>query len=193
MSQRYPTYGNWPSPLGGQFNLPWGFHPQAMPQGMPHGLQGMPMGMPLGMPMPQFPRAPRKTTQFGFQPVYNQSSMIPQHRPSHFQQGPQIVESQGEEEVEIGQSENPVEAALQKNPEFLSEVSLESLRLTPNIFQIDLETYPLCPWKRLDPKTAHPQQFRQWFNYNLTPKTWTRYAEDQRRVQAHLNELMQNK
>ena len=164
-----------PMPLQGQMGMP--------------GNQGMMPGM-MGMPF----QRPRKTTQFAFQPVYNQSSLTPQHRPNQYQQGPQVQsQSQGEEEVEIGQSENPVEAALEKNPNFLSEVCPEALRTTPNIFQIDLETYPLCPWKRLDPKTAHPQQFRQWFNYNLTPKTWTKYAGDQKRVQAHLSELNQNK
>jgi hypothetical protein len=97
-----------------------------------------------------------------------------------------------ENEVEIGQGGNPVEEALARNPNFLNETCPESLRTTPNIFQVDLETYPLCPWKRLDPKTAHPHQFRQWFNYNLTPRTWTRYAEEQKKVQAQLNDLKNN-
>jgi hypothetical protein len=157
---------------------------------MPRFPMPMPVMMPGMMPMmPQFPR--KRTTQFAFQPVYNQSSLMQQHRQAPYQGVQQTPLDEGE--VEIGQSENPVEVALEKNPNFLEEVCPGALQESPNIFQIDLETYPLCPWKRLDPKTAHPQQFRQWFNYNLTPKTWIRYAEDQKKVQAHLSELMQNK
>jgi hypothetical protein len=99
-----------------------------------------------------------------------------------------------EEETEIILQEDPVAEAFQKNPEFLKEVSLEALQTTPNIFQVEMETYPLCPWKRVDPKNPFSAQlYRQWFNYNLTPKTWTKYAENQRKVQAHLNELLANK
>jgi len=101
---------------------------------------------------------------------------------------------QEEEEVEITLQEDPVEVALQENPEFLKGVSVEGLQTTPNIFQIEMETYPLCPWKRVDPKNPYTaQQYRQWFNYNLTPKTWTKYAENQKRVQVRLNELSREK
>jgi septum formation topological specificity factor MinE len=96
-----------------------------------------------------------------------------------------------EEELEIVLQEDPVEQALQKNPDFLKEVSEEALHIAPNIFQIEMETYPLCPWKRVDPKNPYmSQQYRQWFNYNLTPRTWTRYAESQKKVQERLKELM---
>jgi hypothetical protein len=127
--------------------------------------------------------------------------LIPQNRQAPYQrreadQSQQTQEGSQEKvlhedvELEIVLQEEPVEQALQKNPEFLKEVSLEALRTAPNIFQIEMETYPLCPWKRVDPKNPYmAQQYRQWFNYNLTPKTWTKYAENQRKVQERLKEL----
>jgi hypothetical protein len=132
----------------------------------------------------------RRTTQFAFQPVYNQSSFTPQ---SHREQSPQEAKSSEatDGEVEISLDRDPVEEAVEKDPEFKSQVCPKALHEAPNIFQIDLETYPLCPWKRLDPRTVHPQQYRQWFNYNLTPKTWTKYSESQKRVQVRLKELLQ--
>jgi hypothetical protein len=160
--------------------------------------QGMPQGMPQGMGFPH-PRR-QKTTQYGFQPVYNQSSLIPQNRQAPYQtregepQEDNREKVHEEVELEIVLQEEPVEQALQKNPEFLKKVSEEALRTAPNIFQIEMETYPLCPWKRVDPKNPFTaQQYRQWFNYNLTPKTWTRYAENQKKVQERLRELTINK
>jgi hypothetical protein len=97
------------------------------------------------------------------------------------------------EEIEISQETLSVEEVFQRNPNLVNEVSPEALLTAPNIFQVELETYPLCPWKRLDQRVAQPQQYRQWFNYNLTPKTWTKYAEDQRKAQEQLKEMVQSK
>jgi hypothetical protein len=128
--------------------------------------------------------------------------LIPQNRQAPYQSTTPQNRNQNnnqegvedEEEVEIILQEDPVEGALQKNPEFLKVVSQEAIQTTPNIFQIEMETYPLCPWKRVDPKNPFSAQlYRQWFNYNLTPKTWTKYAENQRKVQVRLNELLGDK
>jgi hypothetical protein len=116
------------------------------------------------------------------------------NHPRAYQQVNPSTEIQVEgEEIEINQETLSVEEVLQKNPNLVSEVSVEALHIAPNIFQVELETYPLCPWKRLDPRVTHPQQYRQWFNYNLTPKTWTKYAEDQRKAQERLKEMVQSK
>jgi hypothetical protein len=115
---------------------------------------------------------------------------MPHNHPRAFPQANPNMEIQVEgEEVEISHETFSVEEVLQKNPSLLSEVCKEALHTAPNIFQVELETYPLCPWKRMDPRVAQPQQYRQWFNYNLTPKTWTKYAEDQRKLQERLKEM----
>ena len=141
---------------------------------------------------------------FAFQPLYNHSSMMSmpppmrQHQPRpNYPRGPrqEQQESQGPlaqgegSEVEILNDEEAdhVGEALQINPQFLQSVDASAVNSAePNVFQIDQEMYPLAAWKRVDARTATSQQYKQWFNYGLMPKTWAQYAQKQRKVQASL-------
>jgi hypothetical protein len=107
------------------------------------------------------------------------------------QQGGQL-EEQGLEEgdLEISASDaDHVAEAKQINPRFLETVDKSAVSSAePNVFQIDQEMYPLGAWKRVDPRTATRQQYSQWFNYGLTPRTWAQYAQLQRKIQQRLKE-----
>lgn len=135
---------------------------------------------------------------FAFQPLYNHSSMMSmpppmrQHQPRQprAQRQEQEFPALGENsEVEILNDEevDHVAEALQTNPQFLQSVDASAVNSAePNVFQIDQEMYPLAAWKRVDARAATSQQYKQWFNYGLTPKTWAQYAQRQRKVQQNL-------
>lgn len=46
-------------------------------------------------------------------------------------------------------------------------------RLHPVVFGVPLHMYPYQPW------TSRTNNLAQWFNYGLTPATWTAYAQRQ--------------
>ena len=101
-------------------------------------------------------------------------------------------EEETSEEVEIqsGEQVDHVEEALQSDPNFLQKVDRDAVNTEePNVFKIDLEVYPLAAWKKVDAKVASPQQFKQWFNYGLTPRTFGAYAAQQKIVQESLQKL----
>jgi hypothetical protein len=53
----------------------------------------------------------------------------------------------------------------------------------PTVFTVPLDAYAFQPWFN------HHPQLSQWFNYGLTPATWTTYAK----VQAVRGKQQQNK
>jgi hypothetical protein len=96
-----------------------------------------------------------------------------------------------EEDLEIfaASDADHVAEAKQINPKFLETVDRNAVNSAePNVFQIDQEMYPLGAWKRVDPRTATRQQYSQWFNYGLTPRTWAQDAQMQRKIQQKLKE-----
>jgi hypothetical protein len=147
---------------------------------------------------------------FAFQPLYNHSSMMSMPHPMRHQQhqgymhpnqghAPQRQYQQAplpqnvETEVEITQSEDVdhVAEALQTNPHFLKTVDESAVSTSePNVFQIDQEMYPLAAWKRIDARVANSQQYKQWFNYGMGPKTFASYAAQQRTVQKNLGSAL---
>lgn len=48
----------------------------------------------------------------------------------------------------------------------------------PNVFNVPLATYAFQPWGNRHPNLS------QWFNYGLTPATWTAYCQQQLRMAA---------
>lgn len=46
----------------------------------------------------------------------------------------------------------------------------------PSPFEVSLNSYSLHPW------TSRNADVSQWFNYGLTPTTWTEYAVQQTRL-----------
>ena len=117
----------------------------------------------------------------------------PNHALQRQHQYPQAPPQSVETEVEITQSEDVdhVAEALQTNPQFLKTVDESAVRsLEPNVFQIDQEMYPLAAWKRIDGRVASSQQYKQWFNYGMGPKTFAAYASQQRTVQKNLEKAL---
>lgn len=45
----------------------------------------------------------------------------------------------------------------------------------PSPFEVPLQAYTLSPW------TSRNADHAQWFNYGLSPPTWTQYAKEQMR------------
>jgi hypothetical protein len=184
MNPHAPNYGNYPNA--------W-MRPQALtPQQLLQQQQFMQAAAFMQQNMAyQQPRMP-----FAFQPLFNHSSMMSMPPPmrQHQPRQPRAAREEypapsGESEVEILNDEevDHVGEALQTNPNFMQSVDASAVNSAePNVFQIDQEMYPLAAWKRVDARLATSQQFKQWFNYGLTPKTWTQYAQKQRKVQASL-------
>jgi hypothetical protein len=206
MNPQLPTYAPYANPWMNP-------NPNQMMQGQMHAqMQGQMQGqMPSQHMMPnqfQLLQAAALLQQqrmpFGFQPVYNHSSMMsmphqtrhPQRR--NFQTDPRLrrmpeeIVQNPEEEVEIqsGEQVDHVEEALQNDPNFLQKVDQDAVNTEePNVFKIDLEVYPLAAWKKIDAKVASAQHYKQWFNYGLTPRTFGAYATQQKIVQESLKNL----
>jgi len=203
MNPQQPPYGHFPNPFAGmspqmlqmqqyqaamllqqQQRMPFAFQPLYNHSSM--------MSMP---PQMRYPQQQRFRGGGGFQGQGNPQGH-PQGHPQVYQQvqhqqGGQL-EEQGLEEgdLEISASDaDHVAEAKQINPRFLETVDKSAVSSAePNVFQIDQEMYPLGAWKRVDPRTATRQQYSQWFNYGLTPRTWAQYAQLQRKIQQRLKE-----
>jgi hypothetical protein len=193
MNPQQPPYGHFPNPYAGM-------SPQMLQM----------QQYQAAMLLQQQQRMP-----FAFQPLYNHSSMMSMPPPTRYQQQPQRFrggqgyqgvqqeyregsrealrepqESREDDDLEILASDaDHVAEAKQINPKFLETVDKNAVNsVEPNVFQIDQEMYPLGAWKRVDPRLATRQQYSQWFNYGLTPRTWAQYAQMQRKIQQRLKE-----
>jgi hypothetical protein len=210
MNPQQPPYGHFPNPYAGmspqmlqmqqyqaamllqqQQRMPFAFQPlynhssmmsmqhPMRHQGYMHPNQGQAR-------QAQYPQAPQ-----GHQALQAQQGPQGPQGPQG-SQGQQALQS-GETEIEIIQSEDVdhVAEALQTNPQFLRTVDESAVKTSePNVFQIDQEMYPLAAWKRIDARVASNQQFKQWFNYGMAPRTFAAYAAQQRTVQKNLVEAI---
>ena len=175
MNPQQPPYGHYPNPFAGM---------------SPQMLQMQQYQAAMLMQQQRMP--------FAFQPLYNHSSMMsmpppmryPQHRQYPREANPEPQSQESEESMEILASDaDHVAEAKQINPRFLETVDPNAVNSEePNVFQIDQEMYPLGAWKKVDPRLATRQQYSQWFNYGLTPKTWAQYAQLQRKIQQQLKQ-----
>lgn len=189
MNPQLPTYGPYANP--------WMNQNQNQMQGMPQMQNMMPNQFQL---LQAAALLQQQRMQFGFQPVYNHSSMMSmphqtRHHPrKNFQAERKRVPEERQnldEEVEIqsGEQVDHVQEALQ-DPNFLQKVDRDAVNSEePNVFKIDLEVYPLAAWKKIDPKVASVQNYKQWFNYGLTPRTFGAYAAQQKNVQESLKQI----